>query len=300
MPSSDDTASTTKSRARSFTPWWWTLLTVARVDARIQGREPRADDEVDRVEVLVVEPGVAVAERVRPLRADVLVQRPAECDVEHLQAAAHAEHRLARRRRTRAAARSRIRRARGRRSTRGAAASRRSCPATCRSRLRARARRAARHSPRASRRRACVGPSGEGITTASAPADCTQCTIDCSTYCSVLPVKIGRCGSAWKKHAEMPMRGRSLIRDGNQSACSKKRVKSARVHGRGLVWWQMSFSAMSAIAAICSFFTPTADSDGAMPISRFRLAEPADEAGAVRSRRPRARVRRTCLPRLRG
>src|SRR5512137_214031 len=36
--------------------------------------------------------------------------------------------------------------------------------------------------------------------------------MDCSTYCSVLPAKIGRCGSAWKKHAEMPMRGRSLIR----------------------------------------------------------------------------------------
>jgi hypothetical protein len=39
----------------------------------------------------------------------------------------------------------------------------------------------------------------------------TQCAIDCSTYCSVLPVKIGRAGSAWKKQALMPILSRAFI-----------------------------------------------------------------------------------------
>src|SRR5664279_2409012 len=45
--------------------------------------------------------------------------------------------------------------------------------------------------------------------TASAPVDITQCAIDCSTYCSVLPLKMSRGTSAWKKQAEMPTLMRS-------------------------------------------------------------------------------------------
>ena len=45
--------------------------------------------------VAVVDLGVAVLARRRPLRADVLQQRAAEGDVHQLQAAADAEHRLA-------------------------------------------------------------------------------------------------------------------------------------------------------------------------------------------------------------
>ena len=57
-------------------------------------------------------------------------------------------------------------------------------------------------------------------------------------YCSVMPLKIGRCGSSWKKHAEMPIL--SMVAARAQIASAKMRSKSARVHGRGLVWWQMS------------------------------------------------------------
>jgi hypothetical protein len=56
-----------------------------------------------------------------------------------------------------------------------------------------------------------VSPAGEGISTASAPLDMTQWAIDCSTYCSVLPVKISRCWSAWKKQALMPILRRSSM-----------------------------------------------------------------------------------------
>src|SRR5438128_11769053 len=41
----------------------------------------------------------------------------------------------------------------------------------------------------------------------SAMASCciTQCAMFCSMYCSVMPLKMARCGSAWKKQAEMPI-----------------------------------------------------------------------------------------------
>src|SRR5437899_7643334 len=33
----------------------------------------------------------------------------------------------------------------------------------------------------------------------------SQCATFCSMYCSVIPLKTARCGSSWKKHAEMPI-----------------------------------------------------------------------------------------------
>ena len=84
----------------------------------------------------------------------------------------------------------------------------------------------------------CVSPAGLGIITASTPLDITQCAIVCSTYCSVLPVKIGRVGSAWKKRrrdADLDAIARL-----HHIAAANSRSKSAAVHGRGLVWWQMS------------------------------------------------------------
>src|SRR4030095_12198773 len=49
------------------------------------------------------------------------------------------------------------------------------------------------------------------IMTASAPVDMTQCAIDCSTYCRVLPVNNGRAGSACMKQAEMPIFRRAVV-----------------------------------------------------------------------------------------
>src|SRR5258706_646917 len=50
-----------------------------------------------------------------------------------------------------------------------------------------------------------VAPSDEGIIRAIASFCMTQCAIFCSMYCSVMPLNIARLGSAWKKHAEMPI-----------------------------------------------------------------------------------------------
>ena len=33
----------------------------------------------------------------------------------------------------------------------------------------------------------------------------SQCATFCSMYCSVMPLKIARLGSSWKKQAEMPI-----------------------------------------------------------------------------------------------
>ena len=44
-----------------------------------------------------------------------------------------------------------------------------------------------------------VSPVGQGTITTIAPADISQCAIDCSTYCSVLFVNKERAGSAWEK-----------------------------------------------------------------------------------------------------
>src|SRR6185312_4820072 len=60
----------------------------------IEPRERRACDERRRMHVLLVDRPVAMVERVRQLRGDVLDERAAERDVDELQAAAHAEHRL--------------------------------------------------------------------------------------------------------------------------------------------------------------------------------------------------------------
>ena len=149
MPSAGQRASTTKPGARSLTAWWWTLLTTARIDALEELGQPRARHELDRVEVAVVDLGVAVLARAGPLRADVLQQRAAEGDVHQLQAAADAEHRLAALGEGREQRRARSRRGCGRRSTSAAAASRRSSSARRRSRPRGRARRASRRSRRA-------------------------------------------------------------------------------------------------------------------------------------------------------
>ena len=95
IPSTGQRASTTKPRREVLD-----RLVVDAVDDRLAHaledlREARAGDELDRVDVAVVDLGVAVLERLRPLRADVLQQRSAESDVHQLQAAADAEHRLA-------------------------------------------------------------------------------------------------------------------------------------------------------------------------------------------------------------
>ena len=93
--SGSDQASTTSLRPRSFTAWWWIELVLRQRRARVELRERRARHDRDRVGVLLVDLPVAVVERVRHLRAQVLPQRPAHRDVDHLRAAAHAEHRLA-------------------------------------------------------------------------------------------------------------------------------------------------------------------------------------------------------------
>ena len=98
-----------------------------------------------------------------------------------------------------------------------------------------------------------VAPVGLGIITASAPVDITQWAIDCSTYCSVLPVNRGRAGSACMKQAEMPIfRRDALSIAGSYIASSNSRSKSAAVQGRGLVRWQMSATAISTSRGICA------------------------------------------------
>ena len=73
----------------------------------------------------------------------------------------------------------------------------------------------------------------------------SQCATFCSMYCSVIPLKIARFGSAWKNDAEMPILTWAGAWRGSHSASAKMRSKSARVHLRGLVWWQMSAFATS-------------------------------------------------------
>ena len=77
-------------------PWWWMLLAMARVDAAGTAAPAacpaRARSRGSGVRSL---PASRCAQRLGPLRRDVLVQRAAEHHVEQLQAAADAEHRLA-------------------------------------------------------------------------------------------------------------------------------------------------------------------------------------------------------------
>ena len=63
MPSTGQRASTTKPGARSLIAWWWTLLTTAAPTPCEDLRQPRARHELDRVDVAVVDLGVAVLER---------------------------------------------------------------------------------------------------------------------------------------------------------------------------------------------------------------------------------------------
>ena len=77
-----------------------------------------------------------------------------------------------------------------------------------------------------------VRPSGDGTMKASTSRCISQCATFCSMYCSVIPLKIARCGSSWKKQAEMPIL--SMLA-GCYIASAKMRSKSARVHLRGLV-----------------------------------------------------------------
>ena len=148
MRSGSDHASTTRSRPRSFTAWWCTELVLTSAAPRIQVGEAAARHDRRGVAVLLVERLHAMAQRIGPLRGDVLVERAAHRHVDDLRAAADAEHGLALRRRTRAAARSRSRRACDRRSSAGRARSRRRWPGTRRSRPSARAHRARSRSRR--------------------------------------------------------------------------------------------------------------------------------------------------------
>src|SRR6185295_6048655 len=48
-------------------------------------------------------------------------------------------------------------------------------------------------------------PSGEGTMNASTSRCISQWATFCSMYCSVIPLKIARFGSSWKKQAAMPI-----------------------------------------------------------------------------------------------
>ena len=69
-------------------------VSLGESDARVELREPGAGHDRGRVAVLVVDVPVAVIERARKLHSEILVERPALRDVDHLRAAAHTEHRF--------------------------------------------------------------------------------------------------------------------------------------------------------------------------------------------------------------
>jgi hypothetical protein len=99
----DDVGRAPTSASETFTPRPSSLdrLVVDRVHVLARGAsyrpasKPRARTR-SRGPVLLVDRPVAVGERAGDLRADVLVERAAERDVDHLRAAADPEHRLAR------------------------------------------------------------------------------------------------------------------------------------------------------------------------------------------------------------
>src|SRR4029453_3485986 len=63
--------------------------------------------------------------------------------------------------------------------------------------------------------------------------------------------------------------GGAVHRHMSYIASSNKRRKSAAVHGLGLVWWQMSATAISTRRASCSRLTPCAPSLPVMPTRPF-------------------------------
>ncbi len=69
---------------------------LGELEPRIELREPGSGHNRGRVAVFVVDIPVAMIERTWKLRGEILVERSALRDVDHLRAAAHAEHRLAR------------------------------------------------------------------------------------------------------------------------------------------------------------------------------------------------------------
>ena len=134
-----------------------------------------------------------------------------------------------------------------------------------------------------------VRPSGDGTMKASTSRCISQCATFCSMYCSVIPLKIARLGSAWKKQAAMPI----LSMRSGEIAAAKIRSKSSRVQGRGFVWWQVSWIATSTSAGtsarVTARFAASADSVAGMPRSAFiRASQSMNAAAASRSDMPPA------------
>ncbi len=164
----------------------------------VEAGEPAARHERCRMAVLLVDRPVAVVERVRRLRADVLVERAAQADVDELRAAAEAEHRLLQRHEL-AQQRDFVIVAdaiavplgpqrRSRRTTPGQTSE---PPISTRPSSSCAYADSVALLP--ARR---VRPSGDGTMKASTSRCISQCATFCSMYCNVIPLKIARLGSS--------------------------------------------------------------------------------------------------------
>src|SRR5687767_2354150 len=70
--------------------------------------------------------------------------------------------------------------------------------------------------------------------TTMAPEDMNQCAMDCSTYCSVLPVNSGREASACEKQADRPIFRR--VAAGNMLTKPAGTTAAGLVHCTGADW----------------------------------------------------------------